>query len=104
MVAHALNERLARRVNYLQEEVVLRQALATATGKSRLSFTPEQRARLALEGSQGRAAAQGGRHPQTRARAGARLPLGDPLRLRFLQRRTLGVFGTVRRTVSSSSS
>jgi putative transposase len=44
MVAHALNERMARRVEYLQEEVrVLREALATVTGKSRISFTPEQR-------------------------------------------------------------
>jgi putative transposase len=51
MVAHALNERMARRVDYLQEEVrVLREALATATGKSRISFTPEQRRRLAIKG------------------------------------------------------
>ena len=51
MVAHALNERLARRGDYLQEEVrVLREALATATGKSRICFTPEQRRRLAIKG------------------------------------------------------
>ena len=51
MVAHALNERMARRVEYLQEEVrVLRETLATATGKSRISFTPEQRRRLAIKG------------------------------------------------------
>jgi hypothetical protein len=51
MVAHALNERMARRVEYLQEEVrALREALATATGKARISFTPEQRQRLAIKG------------------------------------------------------
>lgn len=51
MVAHALNERMARRVEYLQEEVrVLQEALATATGKSRVFFTPEQRRRLAING------------------------------------------------------
>jgi putative transposase len=50
-VAHALNERMARRVDYLQEEVrVLREALATATGKTRIAFTPEQRRRLAIKG------------------------------------------------------
>jgi putative transposase len=51
MLAHALNGRMARRVEYLQEEVrVLREALATATGKTRIAFTPEQRRRLALKG------------------------------------------------------
>jgi hypothetical protein len=35
MVAYALNERMARRVDYLQEEVwVLKEALAAATGKN----------------------------------------------------------------------
>ena len=34
MVAHAINERLARRIDYLQEEVRgLKEALAAATGK-----------------------------------------------------------------------
>jgi putative transposase len=53
MVAHAINERMARRVDYLQEEVrVLKKALAAATGKTRIDFTAEQRRRLALKGKQ----------------------------------------------------
>jgi hypothetical protein len=51
MIAHALNERMARRVEYLQEEVrVLKEALAVATGKTRIRFTAEQRRRLAIRG------------------------------------------------------
>jgi hypothetical protein len=51
MVAYAINERMARRLEYVQEEVrVLREALAAATGKNRTAFTPEQRRRLALTG------------------------------------------------------
>jgi hypothetical protein len=51
MVAYAINERMARRLEYVQEEVrVLREALAAATGKKRIAFTPEQRRRLALKG------------------------------------------------------
>ena len=51
MVAHAIHERMARRVEYLHEEVrVLKEALAAATGKSRIDFTAEQRRRLALKG------------------------------------------------------
>jgi len=51
MVAHAINERLARRIDYLQEEVrVLKEALAAATGKSRLPLTNDQRRRLAIKG------------------------------------------------------
>jgi hypothetical protein len=51
MVAYAINERMARRLEYVQEEVrVLREALAAATGKTRIAFTPEQRRRLALKG------------------------------------------------------
>jgi hypothetical protein len=50
-VASALNERMARRLEYVQEEVrLLREALAGATGKTRIAFTPEQRRRLALKG------------------------------------------------------
>ena len=46
MIAYAMNERMARRVDYLQEEVrVLKEALATATGKKRIDFTAEQRQR-----------------------------------------------------------
>jgi hypothetical protein len=53
MVAHAIHERMARRVEYLHEEVrVLKEALAAATGKSRIDFTAEQRRRLALKGKQ----------------------------------------------------
>ena len=53
MVAHTLNERMARRVDYLHEEVrVLKEALAAATGKTRIDFTAEQRRRLALKGKQ----------------------------------------------------
>ncbi|HXN31193.1 MAG TPA: integrase core domain-containing protein [Polyangiaceae bacterium] len=53
MVAHAINERMARRVDYLHEEVrVLKEALAAATGKIRIDFTAEQRRRLALKGKQ----------------------------------------------------
>ncbi|MEP7051067.1 MAG: hypothetical protein ABJB12_11975, partial [Pseudomonadota bacterium] len=51
MVAYSLNERMARRVEYLQEEVrVLKEALAGATGKKRIDFTAEQRRRLAIKG------------------------------------------------------
>ena len=51
MIVYAINERTARRIDYLQEEVrVLKEALATATGKKRIDFTAEQRRRLALEG------------------------------------------------------
>jgi hypothetical protein len=51
MVAHAINERMARRVDYLQEEVrVLKETLATATGKIRIDFTAEHRRRLPLKG------------------------------------------------------
>jgi hypothetical protein len=38
MVAHALNERMARRIDYLREEVrILWEALVTATGKTRIA-------------------------------------------------------------------
>jgi hypothetical protein len=48
MVAYAINERMAHRLEYVQEEVrVLREALAAATGKTGIAFTPEQRRRLA---------------------------------------------------------
>ena len=43
MVAHAINERMARRVDYLQEVRVLKEALAAATGKTRIDFSPERR-------------------------------------------------------------
>jgi putative transposase len=51
MVAYAINERMGRRVDYLQEEVrVLKEALAAVTGTTRIAFTREQRRRLALKG------------------------------------------------------
>jgi hypothetical protein len=51
MVAHAINERIARRLDYLQEEVrVLKEALAAATGKTRIDLSAEQRRRLAVKG------------------------------------------------------
>jgi hypothetical protein len=46
-----INERMARRVEYLREDVlVLKEALAAATGKTRIDFTDEQRRGLALKG------------------------------------------------------
>ncbi len=51
MVAHAINERMARQVDYLLEEVrVLRESLRAATGTTRIRFTPDQRRRLARKG------------------------------------------------------
>ena len=51
MLAYALNERMARRLEYLQEEVrVLKEALRTATGQSRIPLTDEQRRPLATKG------------------------------------------------------
>jgi putative transposase len=51
MVAHAINERMARRIDYLQEEVrVLKEALAATTGRAQITFTAEQRRRLAIKG------------------------------------------------------
>jgi hypothetical protein len=53
MIAYATNERMARRVDYLREEVlVLKEALATATGKSRIDLSAGQRRRLALKGKE----------------------------------------------------
>jgi len=44
MVVYAINERMVRRVECLQQEVrVLKEVLAVATGKTRIGFTPEQR-------------------------------------------------------------
>ena len=51
MVAYAIDERMARRVEYLQEEVrVLREMLVTKTGRRRIAFTDDQRLRLATKG------------------------------------------------------
>ena len=51
MLAYALNERMARRLEYLQEEVrVLKEARQTATAQRRIPLTDEQRRRLASKG------------------------------------------------------
>jgi len=51
MVAYAINEQLARRIEYLLEEVrVLREVYTESTGRKRIPFTDEQRRRLALKG------------------------------------------------------
>ena len=51
MIASGINDRMQRRLAYLEEEVtVLRQMLESATGTARLRFTPEQRRRLAVAG------------------------------------------------------
>jgi hypothetical protein len=53
MIAYAINDRMARRVDYLREEVlVLKEALAAATGKTRIDLSAEQRRRLALKGKE----------------------------------------------------
>ncbi len=40
MMAHAINERMARQLDYLQEEVrVLREVFAETTGRKRIPFT-----------------------------------------------------------------
>ena len=50
MLAYALNERLARKAEYLCEENrVLRDALRAATGKTRIPLTDEQRRDCAAE-------------------------------------------------------
>jgi putative transposase len=53
MIAYAINERMARRVDYLREEVlVLKEALSAATGTTRIKLSAEQRQRLALKGKE----------------------------------------------------
>src|SRR5258708_11208588 len=52
MIAYAVNERMARRVDYLQEARVLKEGLAAATGKTRIDLSAEQRRRLALKGKE----------------------------------------------------
>jgi putative transposase len=52
-IAYAINQRMARQLDYLQEEVrVLKEALAAATGKTRIDFSAEQRRRLAHKGKE----------------------------------------------------
>jgi putative transposase len=51
MVTYAINERMARRIDYLLEEVrVLWEIYSETTGRKRISFTDEQRRRLAIQG------------------------------------------------------
>ena len=51
MFAYGLNERMARKAEYLREENrVLKEALRAATGKTRIPFTDNQRRRLAIKG------------------------------------------------------
>jgi transposase len=51
MIASAISERLQRKLDYAQEEVrVLKEILSAATGRVRISFTADQRRRLALAG------------------------------------------------------
>ena len=53
LIAYAISERTARRVDYLREEVrVLKEALAAATGRTRIDLSAEQRRRLALKGKE----------------------------------------------------
>jgi hypothetical protein len=49
MMAHAINERMARRLDYVLQEVrVLREVYTEATGRRRIPYCPETRARLIL--------------------------------------------------------
>jgi hypothetical protein len=51
MVANAINGRMARWVEYLQEEVrVLREIVLAKTSRPRITFTDDQRLRLATKG------------------------------------------------------
>jgi len=51
MIAYAINERMQRKLDYTQEEVrVLKEILAALTGSGRISFTADQRRRLAVAG------------------------------------------------------
>jgi len=49
--AYAINERVARRIEYLLEEVrVLREVYTETAGRKRVPFTDEQRRRPAIKG------------------------------------------------------
>jgi transposase len=51
MIACAINERMQRKLDYTQAEVqVLKEILAAITGSRRISFTADQRRRLAVAG------------------------------------------------------
>ena len=50
-IACAINERMQRKLDYTQKEVrVLKEIVAVLTGNARLSFTADQRRRLAVAG------------------------------------------------------
>jgi len=53
MIASAINERMQRKLDYVQEEVrVLKEVVLATTGSARISFTAGQRRRLALAGKE----------------------------------------------------
>jgi hypothetical protein len=53
LTVRAINERMARGIEYLREEVrVFREALVGASGHMRMALSAEQRRRLALKGKQ----------------------------------------------------
>ena len=53
MIAHAINERMQRKLDYTQEEVrVLKEVVRALSWTGRISFTAEQRRRLALAGKE----------------------------------------------------
>jgi hypothetical protein len=53
MIACAINERMQRKLDYTQEEVrVLKEVILRATGTGRISFTADQRRRLAVAGKE----------------------------------------------------
>jgi hypothetical protein len=53
MIAAAINERMLRKLDYVQEEVrVLKEVVFSSTGSTRISFTAGQRRRLELAGKE----------------------------------------------------
>jgi hypothetical protein len=53
MIASAINERMQRKLDYVQEEVrVLKEVVLATTGSARISFTAGQRRGLALAGKE----------------------------------------------------
>jgi hypothetical protein len=87
IIAYAINQRMARRIDYLQEEVrVLKEALAAATGKTRI----ERRAAVppgakgaeaalakALQGATAAGWAWGRRRPARKRACGASPDMGS---------------------------
>jgi putative transposase len=53
MIAYAINERMSRKMEYMQEEIqILKEILANKTGTTRITFTADQRCRLAIKGKE----------------------------------------------------